>query len=104
MTTTKKEKEVKGAAPQTTSAAPQEAKRGPVKVFRIDDVSAAVFAREIRGMTFYSVSFTRSYKDRDGTWKYTKNFDEENLGRVVTVAQQSAEWIHDQAAVEESKF
>ena len=93
---TKKEKEVKDAGPQTAPAAPQEAKRGPVKVCRVDDVSAAVFAREFKGRRFFSVSFTRSFKDRDGTWRYTKNFDADDLGRLVTVAQQASEWIHEQ--------
>ena len=69
-----------------------------LKVFRIDDVSASVFARdrEIRGesRTFYSVTFSRSYKDSAGQWRYTKWFDLEDLGRVVTVAQQASDHIH----------
>jgi hypothetical protein len=69
-----------------------------LKVFRIDDVSASVFARErqVRGenRTFYSVTFSRSYKDPLGQWRYTKWFDLEDLGRVVTVAQQASEYIH----------
>ena len=68
--------------------------RGPVKQFREGDVSASVFARERNGTTFHSVSFTRSYKDRDGQWKYTKNFDVDDLGKLVTVAQRSAEYVH----------
>ena len=95
MTPTRKEKDVKSAAPQATAAS-QEASRGPAKQFRIDDVSASVFARERNGRSFYSVSFTRSYKDRDGTWKYTKNFDVDDLGKVVTVTQQASEWIFGQ--------
>jgi hypothetical protein len=50
---------------------------GPVKVFRVEDVSASVFARarKVQGseVTFYSVSFSRSYKDAAGQRKYTKN-------------------------------
>lgn len=84
----KKDKEV-------TAPVPQAEAKGPVKQFRADDVSASIFARERNGRTFHSVSFTRSYKDRDGTWKYTKNFDADDLGRLVTVAQQAAEWIHE---------
>ena len=103
MTTNKKEKDVKGAAPQAAQNAPLEAKRGPVKQFRIEDVSASVFARERNGRTFYSVSFTRSYKDRDGTWKYTKNFDVEDLGRIVAVTQQAAEWIYGVTGTEPEK-
>jgi len=103
MTTTRKNKDVSprpedpdeiSAKKPSATAAPQEARRGPAKQFRIDDVSASVFARERNGRTFHSVSFTRSYKDRDGQWRYTKNFDVEDLGKVVTVTQQAAEWIH----------
>jgi hypothetical protein len=68
--------------------------RAPVKAFRVSDVSASIFAREYNGRTFHSVSFTRSYKDASGAWKYVKSFDVEDLGKVVTVAQQSAEWLH----------
>ena len=71
---------------------------GPVKVFRMDDVSASVFARErqVQGetRTFYSVTFSRSYKDAAGQRRYTKWFDVDDLGRVVAVAQQASEYIH----------
>lgn len=71
-----------------------------LKVFRIDDVSASVFARDrqFRGeaRTFYSVTFSRSYKDSSGQWKYTKWFDLDDLGKIVTVAQQAGEYIHGQ--------
>ena len=103
MDATNKKKDISGTKPKDQPAGPkaeaklatQEAKRGPVKQCRLEDVSASVFARERDGRTFYSVSFTRSYKDRDGQWKYTKNFDVADLGKVVTVTQQAAEWIHD---------
>lgn len=82
----KKDKEV---------SAPTDA--GPLKVIRIDDVSASIFARDRKikdeDVTFYSVSFSRSYKSADGEWKYTKNFDEEDLGSVMTLAKQASEFI-----------
>lgn len=111
MTSTKQVKDIPAKKandkPAETQAAAKtatpEAKRGPAKQCRIDDVSASVFVRDRNGRTWYSVSFTRSYKDRDGTWKYTKNFDVEDLGKVVTVAQQAAEWIHGQQYAEPEK-
>lgn len=73
------------------------AKRQPIKTIRIDDCSASIWAREavIRGetATFYSVSFERSYKDRDGSYKYTKSFDAESLGKIVTLCQEASEAI-----------
>jgi hypothetical protein len=78
--------------------APAAEDRGPIKVLRIDDVSVSIFARQrqLRGemVSFYSTSFSRSYKDSSGSWKYTKNFDVEDLGKLVTLAQQASEYIH----------
>lgn len=72
-------------------------KRTPVKVIRIDDVSASIFAREhqVQGgsRTFYSVSFSRSYKDSAGVWRYAKSFDLEDLGKIITLCQQADEFI-----------
>lgn len=55
------------------------AQNKPVKTFRFRGVSASVFARdrEIKGesRTFSSVTFSRSYKDSSGQWRYTKWFD-----------------------------
>ena len=66
--------------------------------YRADDCRASIWARDYnvqgRPKTFVTVTFERSYKDRDGQWRYTKNFDVEDLGKVVTVTQQAAEWIH----------
>lgn len=69
----------------------------PLKVFRQDDVSVSVFARTavVKGkpITFHSASFSRSYKDASGTWKYSKNFDSQDLGKVMALAQQASEFI-----------
>lgn len=82
---------------EESAAASTEAKK-PMKVFRIDDVSAAIISRErqIGGedRVFYSVTFSRSYKDSSGQWRYTKWFDLDDLGKVVSVAQQASEYIH----------
>ena len=71
-----------------------------MKVFRIEDVSASVFARDRKlrdsTVTFYGVSLSRSYKDADGTWKYAKNFDAEDLGKLVGVIQQASEFIQSE--------
>lgn len=95
----KKHKDVsdtKSEETAATSVAPA-IKRQPVRVIRIDDCSVSIWAREvlIRGQatTFYSVSFERSYKDRDGSYKYTKSFDAESLGKVVNLCQQASEAI-----------
>ncbi len=92
----------RGTAPAGTVAkdattAPQEEKRKPIKSFSVEDVSASVWSRQhlVRGQpkTFYSVTVERSYKDRDGTWKYTKSFDQDSLGKVIQTVQQAHEFI-----------
>jgi hypothetical protein len=75
----------------------------PLKVFRIDDVSVSVFARDrqVQGedVTFYSVSFSRSYQDANGVRQYTKSFDAEDLGKLVSLIQQCSEFIQSRQAV-----
>ena len=79
------------------AGASPEAKRAPIKVFTADDVSAAVFAHDhpVRGemRTYHSVSFTRWYRDKAGENRYVNSFGLEDLGKVVTVAKQSDEYI-----------
>ena len=38
---------------------------------------------------FFSVTLERSYKDRDGSWKYTKSFSAEDLGKIVSLCKQA---------------
>jgi hypothetical protein len=92
----KKDASRKEESPAATDAAPA-AKRLPVKTFRIGDCSASIWAREFvaqgQPRTFYSTTLERSYKDRDGAWKYTKSFDLDSLGSVVALCQQASEAI-----------
>jgi len=71
---------------------------GPIKVLRLDDISVSVFRRDRKfkgqNVTFFSASFSRSYKDDNGSWKYAKNFDPEDLGKVMSLAKQASEFIN----------
>lgn len=80
-------------AKERKSESPADERNLPINVFRIDDVSASIFSRTYSDRTFYSVSFSRSYKSASGDWRYTKNFDREDLGKIVTLCQQAAEYI-----------
>ena len=97
---TKKHKEVSGTKPEETAAteAAPAAKKLPLKTLRVDDCSASIWARDyiVRGKmrTFLSCTFERSYKDRNGAWKYTHSFDSDSLGKLVTLCQQASEVIH----------
>ena len=83
-------------ATEATSAS-EEMKRKPVSTIRVDDCSASVWAREFvsqgKPKVFYSITLERSYKDASGAWKYTKSFDADSLGKVVSLCQQAEETI-----------
>ena len=95
----KKNKDV-AATKAAENSAPQEAKRRPEHTFRADDVSASIWVREhlVRGQAtkFWSVTLERSYKDAAGGWRYTKTFDPDSLGKVVSLCQQASEYIAGQ--------
>ena len=84
-------------AATTAANATQEAARKPVTTIRVEDVSCSIWAREhlVQGKpkVFYSCTIERSYKDRDGRWRYTKSLDPDSLGQVVAVCQQASETI-----------
>jgi hypothetical protein len=83
--------------PAQAGTTPQ--KRRPVHTIRVEDVGCSIWDREVtvqgNPKLFYSCTFERSYKDRDGTWKYTSTIDADSLGKLVTAAQQAAEYIAD---------
>ena len=70
-----------------------EPKNGPVRIIRLNDVSASIWAREVsvKGVpkTFHSVTFERSYKLDDSAYKYTRSFDPQSLPRLVEVIRQT---------------
>ena len=98
-TTAKKKKDVPSAPAERKPLAAPVASNGPVKVLRIDDVSASIFARERqyngKPTAFYSVSFSRSYKDPRGERKFTKSFDTDDLGKIVELSQRASETIRN---------
>lgn len=94
----KKQKELSDTTSEGTAATDAAtATRKPVKTIRVEDCSASIWEREflVRGTPtkFLSVSFERAYKDRNGAWQYTKSFDPESLGKIVTLCQQASEAI-----------
>ena len=85
-------------AANATSAS-QDAKQKPVATIRVEDCSASIWSREylIKGQptAFHSITFERSYKDRDGRYHYTKSFDANSLPHIATLVQQTAAAIAD---------
>ena len=69
----------------------------PVTTIRTDDCSLSVWARDhlVSGQPkrFFSITLERAYKDRDGRYRYTKSFDPDSLGKIVSLCQQASEAI-----------
>ena len=96
----KKNKEVSGTTPEENAATPQQPaseKRRPIESIRIGDVSASIWSRlhQVRGelKTFYSLTLERSFRDRTGSYQYTKSFDPDSLGSLVAVIQKADEYF-----------
>lgn len=98
--------DVKKKISKTETTASPDAKKRPVKVFRIEDVSVAIFAnaRFVQGQEriFHSCNFQRSYKDASGTWKRTQWFDLDDLGHVMQLSQQASDFIREQLQQQEA--
>lgn len=81
----------------TATNASQDVKRKPVATVRVEDCSASIWAREhvIQGKpkVFYSITLERSFKNASGVWQYTKSFDPDSLGKIVSMCQQASETI-----------
>ncbi|MBS0264878.1 MAG: hypothetical protein JSS02_23280 [Planctomycetes bacterium] len=99
--------DAKKKSSQTEAQVAPATDNAPVKLIFIDDVSASVFAREypVRGkpQTFYSVSFSRSYRDAQGARKYVKTFNPEDLGKIVSCAQQASDFIRQSLETKDEK-
>jgi hypothetical protein len=87
----KKLKEEVATTATETTASP-EAKEKP-KQFREGDCSVSIWKREVRGRTYYSASFERSYKSDSG-WKYSRYFGADELGAVASLAKQASDYLH----------
>ena len=72
-------------------------KRGPYKSLRVEDVSASIWARErqISGeiVVFYSVTFERSYRDAAGKYGYSRSFDPDDLGALMSLCRQAGDYV-----------
>lgn len=68
----------------------------PLKVFRLEHVSASVFAhtRAVNGrdVTFHEVSFSRSYQ-KNGSTRYVKSFGYGDLSKLAFVMKQAEEFL-----------
>lgn len=70
----------------------------PDAKFRAGTISATVWTNQATGKdgqprTFSSVSFEKSYKDKDGAWKTTKSLNKQDVPKAVVVLQKAYEHL-----------
>ena len=96
-------KEADSAAPRAAAAG---AKKRPVRVFQVDDVSVPIFAHEheTAGGTrvFYNWTVNRSYKDSDGRVQRTPWLGQDDCGKAITAIKQAGEYIAGLTTAEEA--
>lgn len=106
-TTAYKRRNAPPAPASAETVASPDAKRKPIQTFREGDVSVSIWAREftVQGQprTFYSCTFERSYRDRDGAWRYTNSIDLDSLGRLVALAQRADEYLRGLAETPDTR-
>jgi len=65
-------------------------KNPPVRKIRVGSVTASIFENVKDGNTRTSITFQRSYKDRDGKWQNSDNY---NIGELLELAK-AADMAH----------
>jgi len=68
----------------------------PVHQIRHGAVSASIWRQETDKGPVFNVSFQRSYKDADDTWKNSTSFGRNNLLVLSLIAARAFEWISNQ--------
>jgi hypothetical protein len=69
-------------------------KNAPVHEVRVGRIRATVWANEAEAGTWHSVSFSRLYKDKDGTWQDAPRFNREDLPLLIKAADQAHSWLY----------
>jgi hypothetical protein len=74
------------------------AKKRPIKVIQVEDISVPIFAFENEAggevRVNYSWTVSRSYKDADGQVHRTSWFGLDDCGKVLAAVKQASEYIH----------
>lgn len=91
----------KPATPDSRPGEPEERQdphvsRSPEYKAHYGRVQAAVWKRDIEGRTSYSVTVTRSYKDKSDQWQRTNSLDEEDLLPAAKALDDAYTWVQRQ--------
>ena len=88
---TSAKRKASAAAPDAAEPVPE--KRTPTKTIREGDCSVSiwhrVYAVKNKLTDFYSLTFERSYRDKDQKWRYTRSFSLEDLAKIVILCKKA---------------
>ena len=92
------EKKILGKAPSVPSVNDVMGKNLPEKKFRAGAIQATIWEndavnKEGKKVSYNSVSFERSYKDKDGTWKSTSSLRVMDIPKAIVVLQKAYEHL-----------
>ena len=66
----------------------------PIKKFSVGGIQLAIWENEGQeNRKFYSVSFDRRYKDKEGNWKSTTSLGANDLPKAILALQKAYEFI-----------
>jgi hypothetical protein len=68
-------------------------KNRPIEELKIGRVRAAVWKNESESGPYFSVTFSKLYKDQEGNWKDTTSYTRDDLMLVAKVADMAHTWL-----------
>ena len=69
-------------------------KNEPAHRIRLGSVQAAIWENSVKGgRSFFSVTFSRAYKDEKGEWQSSESFNHGDLPALAKVADMACTWI-----------
>ncbi len=68
----------------------------PATAFRCGTVNAAVWENTGEKGIFYSITFSRPYKDVEGTWRTSASYGLNDLDALASVAAMAKDWVRGQ--------
>jgi hypothetical protein len=67
--------------------------RKPATAFRCGNVNAAIWENPGEKGPFFSVSFSRPYKDAQGKWKVSSSYGLNDLDSLSSLAEMAKDWV-----------
>ena len=73
----------------------------PTHSIKRGTLEAAIWTNETKeGRAFYRVTFSRSYRKKDGTYENSNSFGSRNLGELAALAMEAEKWVLEHETVD----